>query len=85
MKKTRCKFVVSRVSHHGYSGMPASALPQESVTLMAVSGSSGSAEDVSFSSATPQGTLEITITNPAIVGTFRPGSHYYLDLITIEE
>jgi len=51
----------------------------ERIKLSAVPHSE-SLEDQSFSSATPTGELEITVTNPAIVGTFEQGSKYYLFL-----
>lgn len=38
-------------------------------------------EDVSFSQATPSGEVKIYVSNPAIIGTFKPGKNYYLDLI----
>lgn len=41
-------------------------------------------EDVSFASATPSGTVSIYVSNPAVIGTFRPGKNYYLDLIPCE-
>jgi hypothetical protein len=72
--KTRCKFQVEKVTT--YSGN------YEQVTLNAVYG--GSAENVSFASATPSGKLEITVTNPNVIGQFKPGESYYLDLIPAE-
>jgi hypothetical protein len=52
----------------------------ERIKLSAVH-SSESQEDQSFSAATPSGTLEITVTNPAVHGQFQPGQFFYLDLI----
>jgi hypothetical protein len=40
-------------------------------------------EDVSFAEATPSGELKIYVSNPAVVGTFKPGREYYLDLIPV--
>lgn len=41
-------------------------------------------EDVSFAEATPSGELKIYVSNPVVVGTFKPGNDYYLDLIPCE-
>lgn len=38
----------------------------------------------SWSKATPNGRLTMTITNPAVVGHFRPGKTYALDLTEVE-
>jgi hypothetical protein len=43
-----------------------------------------SAEDVSFAAATPSGEVKIYVSNPAVVGTFKPGDYYYVDLIPCE-
>lgn len=37
-------------------------------------------EDHAFFSATPQGTLEMTITNPGGAELFQPGDDFYLDI-----
>lgn len=82
--KTRCKFYVSRVAKHGYQNMPKdAAFQQEEVTLHAICGSVG--ENQSFSQYTPNGTMTITVTNPAVLGTFALGSEYYIDLIPAEK
>lgn len=79
--KTRCKFAVTKVSQLGYAGMK-EPLKQEEITLTAISGTDG--ENASYAEFTPQGSLTITVTNPAVIGTFKPGSCYYLDLIPTE-
>ena len=35
-------------------------------------------EDRNFAEATPMGTIEISVTNPAIIGKIRPGESYYV-------
>lgn len=72
--RTRCKFQVEKVTK--YSGN------FEQVTLNAVYG--GTAENESFAQATPGGKLEITVSNPAVIGKIVPGAYYYLDLIPTE-
>lgn len=41
-------------------------------------------EDVSFAESTPSGEVKIYITNVLVVGSFKPGKNYYLDLIPCE-
>lgn len=40
----------------------------------------GSEENKNWAKWTPSGRLEMTITNPALVGAFEPGAEYYLDI-----
>jgi len=56
---------------------------QQNVRLAAVY-DTANAEDVSFAEATPSGTLTIFVNNPVVVGSFKPGQNYYLDLIPCE-
>ena len=56
---------------------------QQNVRLAAVYDTSNP-EDVSFAEATPSGELKIFVSNPVVVGTFKPGKNYYLDLIPCE-
>jgi len=51
---------------------------------LAASYDTANPEDVSFSAATPSGELKIYVSNPAVIGTFKPGKNYYLDLIPCE-
>lgn len=37
-----------------------------------------------FWKATPTGSLEMTINNPAVFGFFKPGTSYFLDFTAIE-
>jgi len=39
----------------------------------------GNSEDNSFAKWTPSGSLEMTITNPAVLSQLVPGDAYYLD------
>ena len=48
---------------------------------LAASYDTSNPEDVSFAAATPSGKLEIYVSNPSVIGTFRPGQNYYLELI----
>ncbi len=51
---------------------------------LAASYDASNPEDVSFSDSTPSGELKIYVCNPVVVGTFRPGKNYFLDLIPCE-
>jgi len=44
----------------------------------------GNSEDNSFAKWTPSGVLELNITNPALIGQFKPGDSYYLDFTKVE-
>ncbi len=39
----------------------------------------GASEDNSFAKWTPTGNLEMSITNPALIGQFKVGEKYYLN------
>ena len=45
---------------------------------------SSNPEDVSFAEATPSGELKIYVSNPVVIGSFKVGKSYYLDLIPCE-
>lgn len=40
---------------------------------------SGSEENKSFSMYTPSGSIEMHITNPAVIGFFKAGEEYYVE------
>ena len=73
--KMRAKFVVQKIDTPW--------LLAERLTLSAVTDApfdgDGNSEDNTYSKWTPDGTLKITVTNPALVGTFKEGEKYYLD------
>ena len=81
--KTRCKFKVYKVTRTTYAEeiKVTRTTYAEEITLDAVYGGAGqSEENQSFATATPKGTLTITVDNPAVKGSFEPGQYYYLDL-----
>jgi len=41
-------------------------------------------EDNSFAQATPSGNMSITVSNPAVLGFFKPGDKFYLDFTKAE-
>jgi hypothetical protein len=74
--KTRCKFQVQSVTK--YQGH------MEAIKLTAVYDDGVAKENASFASATPSGSLEITVTNVNVIGKLLPGAYYYLDLVPVE-
>jgi hypothetical protein len=66
----RAKFNVSKVTKEFYG---------EEVHLHAVYANETNAEDNQFSTATPNGQLTMTISNPNALGFFQEGKSYYLD------
>lgn len=71
--KTRCKFRIESVKK--WAGQ------YEEIIFDAVHG--GTKENESFASATPTGKLVITVTNPAVIGKFTPGTEVYIDITEV--
>lgn len=44
----------------------------------------GSKEDNSFSATTPFASLEMFISNPALIGIFKPGQRFYVDFTPVD-
>ena len=74
--KARCKFTVKSVSWEGQG--------HEKIALIALY-DPDSSEDTRFSLYTPWGDMQFGLTNPDLVGTFKPGDVYYVDLTPVEE
>ena len=70
----RAKFKVESVTLHEYG---------EAVKMNAVCYDS-TEENASFSKFTPSGSFEMSVTNEAIFGKFKPGEEYYLDFTKAE-
>jgi len=47
-------------------------------------GKEGESEDNTYARYTPNGSLNLTITNPALRGQFKPGQKFYLDFTEAE-
>lgn len=71
---TRCKFRVTKVAQCDWRP------PGEEVTLHAQYDPTKNPEDVSFAEATPNGQMTFFVTNKAVIGMFKPGQEYYVDL-----
>ena len=74
MPRARCKFRVDSVTLTGH---------EEQIRLTAQY-DSNDPEDTRFSEATPWGTFEAGISNPALRGKFNVGDEYYVDLVPVE-
>ena len=70
----RCKFQVSKVEQ-GYG--------QEIIALGTVY-DENDPEDTKFSNATPWGNMEFGLSNPNLLGKFKEGDVFYLDLTPVE-
>jgi len=84
---TRCKFVCQEVATLNCAihenGQPTGFNIQR-VTLEAQYDDGLSKENKSFASATPNGNITFTVTNPRVHGMFEPGKAYYLDITPVE-
>lgn len=77
MADVRGKFKVTKITHHHGYGQNAE------VTLSAVY--TGSPEDNTYAAATPSGTIQMTITNPAAIEKLPLGESFYVDFTQVEE
>lgn len=64
------KFKVGSVEDHGNNNIW--------VKMSPVTGE-GSEENKSFSKYTPGGDVKLFVTNPEVIGFFKPGNDYYLE------
>lgn len=56
----------------------------EQLKFRAVYGGDTNSEDNTFSEATPSASLEMTISNKALHGKFKPGQTFYVDFTPVE-
>lgn len=70
------------VSRYDRTEYESTGHPVREITLSAVYG--GSAENDSFSTSTPSGTITFTLNNPALADEFKPGWVYYVDFTPAE-
>lgn len=57
----------------------------EVAELFAVYGGTSNAEDNTFATASPSGSLKLTIDNSGAQGFFKPGKKYYVDITECPE
>jgi hypothetical protein len=75
--KVRGKFKVSSVTHHATS-------PGYAFAEIKMNAEYGKPEDNTYSQATPSASLTMTITVPAVIDTFKPGTYFYADFTPVE-
>ena len=76
----RAKFTITTITRHSYG----ETLKMTPVCKSGSYPADGSDEDNTFAKFSPSGSLELTIANPALIGTFNPGDTYYLDFTKVE-
>jgi hypothetical protein len=69
-QKVRAKFAVGMVGKTSWGA--------QEVRANAVYGGQAGSENASFAAATPSGTFELTVDNPAVQDFFEPGAEYYV-------
>lgn len=73
----RAKFVVTQVTHYETPGCAQIELsPRYSKAIP---------EDQRFAEATPNGKLQLTVTNPRVVEILKPGKVFYIDITEAPE
>jgi hypothetical protein len=75
MAKMRAKYKIDSVTR--------TIDKSEIIKLSAVT--NGTKEDNTFHQYTPYGNMDITITNPTLLGIIEPGQKYYLDFTLADE
>lgn len=79
--KARCKFRVGSVTRH----VGASADSDYEEVKLHAQYDENDPDDTRFSTSTPSGSMEFILQNPNLMGAFRPGETYYLDLTPVED
>lgn len=84
MSKMRAKMVLNHVEKYPKEG----EATQETLSFNAVAASQypadGSDENNTYAKFSPSASLNITITNPALLGKFTVGEKYYVDFTKAE-
>lgn len=80
----RCKLYIESIKQYGQNGQ----VTQEEVQFRAITSGKKNSDDVdednTFSKYTPSADFRMTVTNPALIGTFKPGQKYYVDMTPTE-
>lgn len=84
MTAMRAKVKITSITAYPTDGTPT----QETLTFNFPSKdgaypADGSDEDQSFARYSPQGSLSLTVANPALLGKFAVGDKFYLDFVPI--
>ena len=73
-KPMRAKMRVTTITRNGYS---------EIVEFQAVYGGGTNAEDNTYASATPSGSIKLQIDNKALHGVYNPDDTFYVDFTPV--
>lgn len=83
MPQMRAKMELVSVQEQG------TPVSQEILTFRAVSrfpyGDDGASEDNTYARYTPNASLQMTVNNPALLGSMKQGEKYYLDFTKADE
>lgn len=86
MSKIKAKFRVHNVSsYEAINAEGEKAKYAERVQMSPVYSDDKTSENYSFSKATPAGSIELSINNPAAFGSFIEGAEYYIDFTPVAE
>lgn len=77
----RAKMMIESVLQ--YKGQKSETLKLRAVAKKGSYPSDGSDEDNTYATFSPSATMDISITNPALVGKFNPGEFYYVDFTPV--
>ena len=76
MRVMRAKMQVQSVTRYAN---PAETIKMSAVCGKAPFGAAGESEDNTFARFTPSGTMELSITNPDLIGKITPGQKFSVD------
>ncbi len=80
----RCKLYIESIKQYGQNKQ----VTQEELQLRAITSGKKNADDVdednTFSKYTPSADFRMTVTNPALLETFKPGTVFYVDMTEVE-
>lgn len=80
----RAKLYVESTKQYGEN----SQVTQEEIQFRAITSGKKNADDVdednTFSKYTPSADFRMTVTNPALLGQFKPGQKFYVDMTPAE-
>lgn len=80
----RCKLYIESIKQYGQNGQ----VTQEEIQFRAITSgkqnADGVSEDNTFSKYTPSADFRMSVTNPALIGQFKPGQKFYFDTTEAE-
>jgi hypothetical protein len=86
--RTRAKVTLETVTRHGTAASPSETWVFRPVCKkggyeQGNGPTAGLDEDNTFAKFSPSGRFELTVNNPALVGTLNPGEQYYVDFTPV--